>query len=163
MIARGIELYGDVPCVCKAADEGGNMHERRRKKKSHGQTASKDGFIFLLRRVVRKWIDFLTSWHLGIKEYIDLLIGFALLMCVLLFFPLSRQRTATARWPLLQLLPLLLYRNFPFYLLPHFYSDVGLAECKRVHSSRCRRYRSLTHYADRFDAVHTMCLPMTGN
>ena len=50
----------------------------KKNKKKDGQTASKDGFIFLLRRVVRKWIDFLTSWHLDIKEYIDPLIGFVL-------------------------------------------------------------------------------------
>jgi hypothetical protein len=46
--------------------------EKKIEKKKNGQTASKDGFIFLLRRVVRKWIDFLTSWHLGIKEYIQI-------------------------------------------------------------------------------------------
>ena len=87
MIARGIELDGDVSCVCKVAEEGGGRRNifspplsfpEKKNKKKDGQTASKDGFIFLLRRVVRKWIDFLTSWHLDIKESIDPLIGFVL-------------------------------------------------------------------------------------
>ena len=53
--------------------------------------------------------------------------------------------------------PCLLYRTFFFILfIAQSYSDIGLAECNRVHSSRCCCYRSLTHYADRFDAVRNV-------
>lgn len=115
------------------------------------------------REEMDRFPHLLASWHK--RVHTDLLIGFALLMCVLFFFsPLfSSTRLATAclgRCCNCCVPPVVVASQFPpFYLLAHSYSDVGLAVSVNVSTPRegCR-YRSLTHDADRFDAVHTQCV-----
>ena len=136
----------------------------KKKEKKDGQTASKDGFIFLLRRVVRKWIDFLTSWHLDIKEYIDLLIGFvrSLMYLVFSFILVNGRQMMQVVFVVVTAAVPCCCTFFSFYSLPIFIPTLDLLSV----------IVSTLHDAAVIDHSHTMpidlmqfamCLLMTGN